>query len=90
MPRKTPVLREEKTLSRTEVQWLVNLINRQLEELESVLIEPETTALEHGIAELMKENYAHVRDKLAATLEYNWTRIYVKQPDIHPFRRSAT
>ena len=75
------------TLSRTEVQWLINMINRQLEDLEEILAEPEVSSLEHGIAELMRENYAHVRKKLEQTLDNGLTRIYVKQPEPHPFKR---
>lgn len=82
MPRKMPRATVEKTLSRTEVQWLINMINHQLEEMEALLSEPQVSILELGIAELMRENYAHVREKLVATLDNNWTRIYVQQPGV--------
>ena len=75
-----PVPRYEKTLSRVEIQWLINLIDRHLTDLKELLSDPDVSDLEYGLASLMQENYAHVRGKLAATLENNWTRIYVKQP----------
>ena len=74
------------TLSRTEIQWLINMINHQLEDLEEVLTEPELSNIEHGIAELMRENYAHVREKLKSTLDNGSARIYVKQPEPHPYK----
>ena len=87
MPRKTPRINVEKTLSRTEVQWMINLINRHLQDLEEVLADPELGNLDRNLAELMRENYAHVREKFVATLDNNWTRIYVKQPEGSVFKR---
>lgn len=75
-----PVPRYEKTLSRVEIQWLINLIDRHLTDLSELLSDPDTSVLECNLAQLMQENYAHVRGKLSATLENNWTRIYIKQP----------